>query len=80
MTFPNALPPYFATGMVKAYFGGEPPAEFFAVLKYYITLGAVESLRDTSREDYFEEVRIVLDTYENMQSAVPKWYSNDYIV
>ena len=74
MTFPNILPTHFLTGQIKGYFEGEPPVEFFRLLSYYIALGALESLRDLSRTDYLEEVKIALNTFDDMRSPVPAWY------
>jgi len=74
MSFPNILPAQFLTGQIKGYFKGEPPFEFFRLLSYYIAFGALESLRDTSRTDYFEEVKIALNTFDDMQNPVPTWY------
>ena len=74
MAFPNILPAHFITGQLKEYFEGEPPPEFFGLLAYYIALGAMESLRDFTGADYFEEVRIALNTFGDMRNPVPTWY------
>ena len=78
MTFPNILPPYFLTGQIKEYFLGEPPPEFFSLLAYYIAFGALESLRDLSRADYFEEVKLALNMFDYMRNPMPAWYLKDY--
>jgi aminoglycoside phosphotransferase (APT) family kinase protein/GNAT superfamily N-acetyltransferase len=74
MTFPNILPAHFITGQIKGYFEGEPPSEFFRLLSYYIAFGALESLRDLSRTDYLEEVKIALNTFDDMRNPMPTWY------
>ena len=79
MTFPNRPASHFLTGQIKGYFEGEPPPEFFRILAYYISLGALESLRDFSRTDYFEEVKIALDMFNDIQNPAPTWYLKDYI-
>ena len=77
MTFPNIPPAYFLTGLINEYFMIEPPLEFFRLLSYYIAFGALESLRDLSRSDYFEEVKIALNIYNDMRNPVPIWYIHE---
>lgn len=79
MTFPNSLPAHFLTSQIKAYFDGEPPLVFFRLLAYYVAYGALESLRDLSRADYLEEIRIALIMFDDMRNPVPSWYLSQAI-
>jgi serine/threonine-protein kinase len=43
-TFGENENPYFSTGYVRGYFGGEPPQEFWDTLTYYIVTAALTSI------------------------------------
>lgn len=60
------LSPHFYTGQIKGYFDGEPPAEFFRLLAYYIAYCALE-------DPGFEYAKIVLNWFDDMRNPVPVW-------
>jgi serine/threonine-protein kinase len=57
---------YFNTGQIKGYFEGEPQAEYFPLLSYYIALGTLGW--------YPHEAKIVLNWFDDMRNPVPTWY------
>ena len=71
---------YFHTGLIKGYFNGEPPKNFFDLFSYYLAYDALAALCDTSVHNQGEpEVGIrhmenILRWLDNMQNHVPTWY------
>lgn len=65
---------YFYTGQIKGYFEGEPPSEFFRLLSYYISYSTLEFLFDLAGEDTPNNVKCVLNWFDDMQNPVPAWY------
>ncbi|MCL2004441.1 MAG: phosphotransferase [Oscillospiraceae bacterium] len=86
ITFTAHTSPHFAAGQLRGYFGGEPPAEFFKLLAFYIAgtqLGVVgwampfgESEVDFARKQNEE----VLRWYDNMRAEIPSWYRKDLCI
>ncbi len=80
ITFTAHTSPYFATGQLRGYFGGEPPEMFFRLLAFYIAsnqLGVVGwALPFGKREVDFarKQNEEVLGWYGNMQTYIPSWY------
>ena len=81
-----AASPHFATGQLRAYFGGEPPLEFFKLLAFYI---AVNMMASTSWAFQFgqeeidtmtKQTRDILKWFDNMNNPVPTWYLKDFYV
>jgi len=74
--------PYFATGQLRGYFGGEPPIEFFKLLAFYITSNTLSSIYwaiPYGRDDIDTMMKLsqdVLLRFDNMQNPVPTWYIN----
>jgi len=72
--------PYFATGQIDAYLGGEIPAEFFDLVAVYISillLSLMSSWAVTS--DYGRAVmmnlsQLVLKWFDDMKNPIPTWY------
>ena len=76
MTCNPKLPSYFANGLIKGYFNGEPPMEFFRLLSYYLVFG---SLCDSHEYDYIGEndedwSKAYLNWFDDMRNPVPAWY------
>ena len=79
--------PYFGTGLLRGYFGGEPPEELWALLALYLSAMSLIYLThkfygDFSQEYRDESVQDVIDTllcFDNMCNPVPTWYLKDYI-
>ena len=78
--------PYFFTGMIKGYFNGDPPQEFFKVFSYYLAYSALAALCDTSVYNQGEpevgkrHMENTLRWFDNMQNPVPTWYLRDFHV
>lgn len=74
--------PNFTTGMLRGYFGGEPPEEFWKILKFYLSAGALMLLSWAyyCQQDELQYAKQHIDDivkwYDNMQLEVPSWYVN----
>lgn len=76
--------PLFASGMVKGYFDGDVPLEFWKLLALYISSNTLGSIHwaipfgqgevDTMRNQAGE----VLSWYDNMRNPIPTWYFEGY--
>ena len=76
MTCNPKLPSHFANGLIKSYFNGEPPLEFFRLLSYYLVFGA---LCDSHDYDYIGEddqdwSKAYLNWFDDMKNPIPAWY------
>ena len=75
--------PRFATGLLQGYFGGEPPADFWRLLAFYLGAGALMlvSWAYYLQRDMLayttENVRTVLSWFDQMENCVPTWYLKD---
>ena len=75
-----AVSPYFATGQLHGYFGGEPPVEFFKLLAFYIatnTLAAIPwaiPFGQPEIDTMIKQSQDVLRWFDNMENPVPTWY------
>jgi serine/threonine-protein kinase len=84
ITFSASASPYFATGQLRGYFGGEPPPDFFKLLMFYISsnqLGAVgwaHSFGESEMEFAKKQNEEVLRWFDNMNNPVPTWYLKDF--
>jgi serine/threonine-protein kinase len=78
--------PHYTTGLIRGYFGGEPPAEFWDLLVLYLS---ATSLMLVSWAFYFEEnkdhregcvqlVKNVLCWFNDMTNPVPTWYLKEF--
>jgi len=81
-----AASPYFATGQLRGYFGGEPPVEFFKLLAFYISGDTISSI-DWAIPFGEEEIatmknraKDILTWFDNMNNPVPTWYLKDFYV
>ena len=76
--------PYYCTGLIKGYFGGEPPHKFFEIISYYIAYDAIGALCDTSLgnqgepEEGWLHVKNSLLWLDNFKKSTPKWYLRDF--
>ena len=76
--------PYFATGQLRGYFGGEPPIEFFRLLAFYISNNTLSSIYwaipfgQGEVDTMMKQTQDVLRWFDNMQNPVPIWYLKDF--
>jgi len=73
--------PKFASGIVNAYFEGNPPTEFWRLLALYISSNTLSSLpwaiefgRDET-DTMLNQAKDVLSWYDGMKNSIPSWYS-----
>lgn len=72
--------PYFATGQLRGYFGGDPPMEFFKLLAFYIASNTLSSIYwaipfgQKDIDTMMKRTQDVLRWFDNMQNPVPTWY------
>jgi len=77
--------PYFATGQLRGYFGGDPPLEFFKLLAFYISSNTLSSIYwaipfgQSDIDTMMKQSQNVLEWYDNMNNPIPTWYKDDYI-
>jgi len=62
----NGNDAHFNTGLIKGYFEGEPPIEYFQLLAYYTALGTLEW--------YPDNAQCILNWFDEMRNPVPAWY------
>ena len=75
--------PLFSVGVIKGYFGGDPPKEFWKLLAYYticflpeyIWWGAIFGQDEI--DDRVAKARFIFETYTDKQNLVPGWYQNN---
>lgn len=78
--------PYFATGQLRGYFGGEPPMEFFRLLAFYIASNTLSSIYwaipfgQKELDTMLGQSQEVLSWYGGMRDPVPSWYIKDFYV
>ena len=72
--------PAFTSGQIHGYFGGEPPVEFWRLLAFYLSAGALMLIswayyiQNDQMEYCLNHAKEVLQWYNNMQNFVPIWY------
>lgn len=77
---------HFHTGLIKGYFNGEPPGEFFDVFSYYLAYDALAALCDTSIHNQGEpevgklHMENILRWFDNMNNPIPTWYLKDFYI
>ena len=75
--------PYYCTGLIKGYFCGEPPIEFFTMFSYYLAYDALAALCDTSEhnqgepEEGWRHMRNIFLWFDNMTKTLPSWYMEE---
>lgn len=81
-----AASPYFATGQLRGYFGGEPPMEFFRLLAFYIASNTLSSIYwaipfgQNEIDTMLKQSQDVISWFDNMQNPVPTWYMKNFHV
>lgn len=76
--------PHFSTGLIRGYFNGEPPEDYWRILAFYTSIGAISAIPwayyhfPDELESRKKLVTDVLHWFENMNNYVPKWYLRDY--
>jgi len=76
--------PHFSTGMLRGYFGGEPPKNFFETLMLYIATNTISSIPwaipfgEADVEFMRQLTQNVLIWFDNMNNPVPTWYLKDF--
>lgn len=79
----SELIPRFTTGLIRGYFRGEPPEEFWRLLALYLSVGALLLVTWAFyiQKDQFEycmqNASNVLRWFDNMTNPVPTWYIKD---
>ncbi len=74
------LEPNFTTGMIRGYFNGEPPEEFWRLLALYLSAGALMLVswafyRQRHRlEECVQTANAVGQWFGGMKNLVPAWY------
>lgn len=72
--------PYFASGQIDGYFGGNIPIDFWELLAYYLSVSAITSIVWAK---YFAPKRLnsilklnmdILKWFDNMKNPIPVWY------
>ncbi|MCL2774706.1 MAG: phosphotransferase [Oscillospiraceae bacterium] len=82
----NEANKHYCTGLIKGYFTGEPPQEFFNLFSYYLAYDALAALCDTSvgnqgkPEEGIRHLKNILRWFDNMNNPVPSWYIKDFHV
>ncbi|MDU4961998.1 MAG: GrpB family protein [Sporomusaceae bacterium] len=78
--------PFFATGQLRGYFGGEPPLDFFKLLAFYIASNTLSSVYwaipfgQGEIDTMLKQTQDVLRWFDNMQSPVPVWYLQNFCI
>lgn len=73
--------PYFASGMVDGYFGGQVPMDFWKLLALYICSNTLSSLPwafsfgEAEIATIRNQAADVLRWYDNLKDPVPAWYT-----
>lgn len=81
-----AVSPYFATGQLRGYFGGEPPLEFFKLLAFYIASNTLSSIYwaipfgQSEIDTMLKQSQDVLAWFDSMQNPMPMWYLKNFYV
>jgi aminoglycoside phosphotransferase (APT) family kinase protein len=74
---------HFASGMVRGYFGDEPPMEFWELLAFYISSNTLSSVYwaipfgEKEVETMMVQAQDVLRWFDGMKNVVPTWYLKD---
>ncbi len=74
--------PLFASGMVRGYFDGDVPLEFWKLLALYIASNTLSSLPwaipfgAEEVETMQNQAREVLEWYDAMKNPIPTWYAS----
>jgi aminoglycoside phosphotransferase (APT) family kinase protein len=81
-----AVSPYFASGQLHGYFGGNPPIEFFKLLAFYISSNTLSSIYwaipfgEKEIGTMINQAKDVLSCFDNMNNPIPTWYIKDIVI
>ena len=77
---------HYFTALFKGRFGGDPPLEFFNMLKYYYGFQSLAALCDIAenqgeqREARIKDFENVVRRFGEFKDGMPEWYLQDYHV
>ena len=75
---------YYQTGLIKGYFRGEPPFDFFDVISKYFAQDVKTRVSPDDpldvRETGLRHVENILRWFDNMNNPVPTWYLKDFYI
>ena len=74
--------PHYEVGKIRGYFCGEPPAEFWDLFALYVSNASLLLVQwsfyfdrgQESNDESVQNVRTVLQWFDNMKNSVPMWY------
>jgi len=78
--------PHFSTGMIRGYFGCEPPEDFWKALSFYSSIGAISAIPwayyrfPNELDSRIKHCADILKWFENMNNAVPAWYLKKFYI
>lgn len=78
--------PHFSTGMIRGYFNGEPPEDYWRVLAFYTSIGAISSIPwayyrfPNELESRIKHIADVLKWFDNMNNPMPTWYLKNFYI
>lgn len=78
--------PYFATGLLNGYFGGEPPEEFWKILALYLSTGALilvswaANIEPGCLEECKQKADKIIQWFDRMHNSIPTWYFKDFSI
>ena len=74
--------PHYVTGLLRGYWDGEPPEEFWPLLKFYFSSGALllvtwaAYISPSHLDECKQTAADVICWYAGMKSMIPSWYVN----
>jgi len=72
--------PHFLTGLLRGYFNGEPPSDFWPLLALYVSSAVLASVcwainnSPNLKDQCVQNAKDALQTFANMKNPVPSWY------
>ena len=70
--------PYYQTGLINSYFGGNPPAEFFETMAYQSAFDALTRVSSDDSPEIFEagckHIQNIFRWFDHFRNTVPIWY------
>jgi len=82
----NVFYAHFFTALFKGCFGGDPPGEFYKMLKYYYAYHALATVFDigesqgNEREERIKSFENIVRCFNDMWGVAPTWYLKDFNV
>ena len=78
--------PHYTTGLIRGYFGGEPPAEFWDLFALYVSATSLMLVtwafyivkEKECQDGCIQTAKNVLYWFDNMKNPVPNWYLKDF--